>query len=90
MTNKSHSTVYTGVTNNLVRRVWEHQNKTADGFTKKYNCTKLVFFEHGNCIEGAIKREKEIKGWLRKKKNNLIEMNNPLWEDLGLKLDIID
>jgi putative endonuclease len=84
MANKTHSTLYTGVTNNLERRIYEHKNKIADGFTKKYNCTKLVYFEHSNSIEGAILREKEIKGWLRSKKNNLIETINTDWKDLSL------
>ena len=83
MTNKTHSTLYTGVTNNLQRRVFEHKNKMAVGFTKKYNCTKLVYFEHGNSIEGAISREKEIKGWLRTKKDALIATLNPEWNDLS-------
>ncbi len=85
ITNKTHSTLYTGVTNNLERRVWEHKNKAADSFTKKYNCTKLVYFEHGNGIEGAIAREKQIKGWLRIKKDALIKTINPEWKDLSLE-----
>ena len=86
MTNKTHSTLYTGVTNNLERRVYEHKNKIADGFTKKYNCTKLVYFEHGNNIEGAIVREKEIKGWVRSKKDELIKALNPELQDLSLNI----
>ena len=86
MTNKTHSALYTGVTNNLERRVFEHKNKMIDGFTKKYNCTELVYFECGNHIEGAITREKTIKGWTRIKKDRLIETMNPRWEDLSLSL----
>ncbi|MCW8818393.1 MAG: GIY-YIG nuclease family protein, partial [Ignavibacteriaceae bacterium] len=67
MTNKS-KTLYTGVTNNLVRRVYEHKNKLIEGFTKKYNINKLVYFELFDNPDDAIKREKQIKGWLRKKK----------------------
>jgi len=82
MTNKS-KTLYTGVTNNLTRRVYEHKNKLIDGFTKKYNIHKLVYFELFNNIEDAIRREKQIKGWIRKKKIDLIESMNPDWKDLS-------
>jgi putative endonuclease len=83
MTNKINSVLYVGVTNNLARRVYEHKNKLTDGFTKKYNINKLVFFEMTNDIKSAIAREKEIKGWLRIKKIKLIETVNPGWEDLS-------
>ena len=82
MTNKSR-TLYTGVTNNLRRRVFEHKHHSVDGFTKKYNITKLVYYEETNDIREAIAREKQIKGWLRKKKIALIEAMNPKWEDLS-------
>lgn len=82
MTNKS-KTLYVGVTNNLQRRVYEHKNKLIRGFTSKYNITKVVFFEVFNDIESAIRREKQIKGWLRKKKIDLIELMNPEWNDLS-------
>lgn len=82
MTNKS-KTLYVGVTNNLQRRVYEHKNKMIRGFTSKYNITKVVYFEVFNDIESAIKREKQIKGWLRKKKIDLIESMNPEWNDLS-------
>jgi putative endonuclease len=82
MTNKS-KTLYTGVTNNLVRRVYEHKNKLIEGFTKKYNINKLVHFELFDNPGDAIKREKQIKGWLRKKKIDLIESMNPEWKDLS-------
>jgi len=82
MTNRS-KTLYTGVTNDLIRRVCEHKNKIIDGFTKKYNITKLVFYEETNDIRTAIEREKQIKGWLRSKKIALIESVNPKWEDLS-------
>ncbi len=81
MTNLS-KTLYTGVTNNLDRRVYEHKNKLIEGFTKKYNITQLVYFEVFNNIEDAIRREKQIKGWVRKKKIALIESINPEWKDL--------
>jgi Predicted endonuclease containing a URI domain len=70
------------VTNDLKRWVFEHKNKTIDGFTKKYNCNKLVYYESFLSIETAIAREKTIKGWLRIKKINLIETKNPKWNDL--------
>ena len=82
MTNNS-KTLYTGVTNNLNRRVYEHKNKLIKGFTAKYNITKLVYFEIFNDINQAIAREKQIKGWLRKKKVYLIESVNPEWDDLS-------
>ena len=87
MTNKS-KTLYVGVTNNLQRRVYEHKNKTIQGFTSKYNITKVVYFEVFNDIESAIKREKQIKGWLRKKKIELIESMNLDWNDLSEEWDI--
>ncbi len=67
----------------MERRVWEHKNKTIEGFTKKYNMGKLVYFEETNDVGIAIGREKEIKGWLRKKKIQLIESMNPTWLDLS-------
>jgi putative endonuclease len=82
MTNRS-KTLYTGVTNDLMRRVYEHKNKMIEGFTKKYNITKLVYYEETNDIQVAISREKQIKGWLRGKKIALIESVNPKWNDLS-------
>jgi putative endonuclease len=82
MTNKS-KTLYTGVTDNLIRRVAEHKQGTIKGFTSKYQINKLVYFESGNNINEALYREKQIKGWLRKKKVALIEQENPEWNDLS-------
>jgi putative endonuclease len=82
MTNRS-KTLYAGVTNDLLRRIYEHKNKMVEGFTKKYNITKLVYYEDTNDVEEAIAREKQIKGWLRKKKIALIESINPEWKDLS-------
>ena len=82
MTNKSR-TLYIGVTNNLIRRVYEHKNKLIEGFTKKYNIQFLVYYESGLDINSAITREKEIKGWIRKKKIALIDSVNPQWKDLS-------
>jgi putative endonuclease len=83
MTNERNSVLYTGVTNDLERRIYEHKNKIIDGFTKKYNVTKLVYYEMTEDVTAAIAREKQIKGWLRKKKNALIESMNPMWKDLS-------
>jgi putative endonuclease len=82
----SNSTIYVGVTNNLKRRCFEHKNKLNEGFTKKYNIIKLVYFEHHTNINEAIKREKQIKKWNRAWKNALIEKENPNWEELFDKL----
>jgi putative endonuclease len=89
MTNKGNRVLYTGVTNDLQRRVYEHKNKLVKGFTKKYNVIKLVFYEVCNDIESAILREKQIKGWLRAKKIALIESMNPEWRDLSLDWNVI-
>jgi putative endonuclease len=86
MASKS-GTLYTGVTNNLERRVWEHRNNVIAGFTKKYSCHKLVYFEYFNSINDAIDREKQIKKWRREKKQNLIKTINPTWKDLSLEWD---
>ena len=82
ITNQS-KTLYTGVTNNLERRIYEHKQKLIPGFSSKYNLTKLVYFEVTQDIESAISREKQIKGWLRIKKKRLIESMNPAWKDLS-------
>lgn len=82
MTNHS-GTLYTGVTNDLERRVYEHKRKLVEGFTKRYNLTRLVYYEPTNNVEGAIRREKQIKGWLRRKKLALIQSMNPEWRDLS-------
>jgi putative endonuclease len=82
MANESRMT-YTGMTNSLQARVYQHKAKQIDGFTKRYNLTKLVHFEETDDVTAAIKREKEIKGWTRAKKTTLIEKDNPRWEDLA-------
>lgn len=82
MTNKINSVLYTGVTNDLNRRVFEHKNKLLEGFTKKYNIDKLVFYEAYDDINNAIAREKQIKGGSRAKKIQLIEEMNSKWDDL--------
>lgn len=83
LANKTRTTLYTGVTNNLARRMWEHRNEVIkDSFTAKYKVHDLVYYEAGESVEGAIAREKQIKGWNRKHKNKLVETINPKWEDL--------
>lgn len=84
MTNRPRSHVlYTGITGNLTRRVWEHKNKLVPGFTSRYNLTRLVYQECFCYPDAAINREKEIKGWRRSKKIKLIESMNPHWHDLA-------
>ena len=80
--NPSNTVVYIGVTSNLVKRVWEHKNHMADGFTDKYNVTKLVLFEVFEDINEAIKREKQLKNWHSEWKINLIKKENPNFKDL--------
>lgn len=82
MTNRTNTTLYTGVTSNLVKRVWQHKNKIADSFTSKYNITKLVYYEIFEGIEEAIKKEKQMKGGSRQDKIDLITKNNPDFKDL--------
>ncbi|MGD0271229.1 MAG: GIY-YIG nuclease family protein [Candidatus Sulfotelmatobacter sp.] len=84
MTNGPKSAVlYTGITGNLLYRVWQHKNKLISGFTSRYNLTQLVYYERFFYPDAAIAREKEIKGWRRSKKIKLIESMNPRWEDLA-------
>ena len=82
----THKTLYIGVTNNLARRMYEHKHKLINGFSKKYNLNKLVYFEQCNSINDAIKREKQLKNWHRGWKINLIESVNPEWNDLDADL----
>ncbi|MFN2187496.1 MAG: GIY-YIG nuclease family protein [Candidatus Promineifilaceae bacterium] len=79
----SSGTLYVGVTNDLARRVYQHKNKTPEGFTAKYDVSRLVYFEVHNDVREAIGREKQIKRWRREKKLKLIEAANPKWEDLS-------
>lgn len=84
LTNKHHTILYTGVTSDLKKRIWQHQNKEfLNSFTSKYNCDKLVYYESFIRIEEAIAREKQIKGGSRKAKELLINSLNSKWEDLG-------
>ena len=83
LTNWDDSVLYIGVTSNLTKRLYEHRNHLADGFTKKYNVHKLVYFEQTTDVNSAIAREKQLKGWTRKKKIDLISKTNPEWIDLS-------
>lgn len=83
MTNPGNRVIYTGITNDLQRRVSEHRAKLNPGFTSKYNVVKLVYFDVYRDVRQAIDREKTIKGWLRAKKIELIESVNPQWKDLS-------
>ena len=83
LSNWNDSVLYIGVTGNLPRRLYEHRNGLADGFTKKYNVHKLVYFEQTNDVYSAISREKQLKKWSRSKKNELIAKVNPQWADLS-------
>ena len=82
LTNWDNKVLYVGVTNDLNRRVYEHKHGLTEGFTRKYNVHKLVYYEVSEEIESAILREKQIKGGSRQKKNELVERFNPKWEDL--------
>ncbi len=82
LANKRNGTIYTGVTSNLRKRIFEHKSNAVEGFTKKYNVHLLVYYEVGETMMGAIEREKQIKAGSRKKKLLLIEKDNPLWRDL--------
>ena len=85
LTNWNNQVMYVGVTNDLERRIYEHKNKLVDGFTKKYNVEKLVYFETTSDVLVAIEREKQIKKWRREKKNQLVVEMNPEWKDLSLE-----
>ena len=82
MANK-HRTIYTGMTNDLQKRVYQHKTKSIPGFTGRYGVVNLVYYESTNDVHVAIAREKQIKGWLRSKKVALIESMNPQWRDLA-------
>jgi putative endonuclease len=86
LANKKNGTLYIGVTNDLVKRVFEHKNDLVEGFTKKYGVHQLVYFEQTSDITSAITREKQIKKWRRQWKIELIEEKNPEWKDLFLDL----
>ena len=85
LTNRTDSVLYVGVTNDLRRRLFEHQNELADGYTKRYHVHKLVYFATTTDVKAAIEREKQIKSWSRARKNALVKTMNPKWEDLSLE-----
>lgn len=82
MTNRKNGVLYTGVTSNLPGRVWQHRTGAVEGFTKRYRCTRLVWFEFHDDVQDARQRELRIKEWQRKWKIELIEVLNPKWDDL--------
>ena len=86
ITNKRNTVLYIGVTNNLTRRMYEHKEKLIAGFSEKYNCNKLVWYEHTNSIESAIVKEKQMEIWKREYKENVINGMNPQWKDLSEEL----
>lgn len=83
LTNWNDRVIYTGVTNDLQRRLYEHKHELADGFTKRYHIHKLVYFETTSDVYAAIEREKQIKSWTRAAKNALVDTMNPDWKDLS-------
>lgn len=83
LTNWNDRVIYTGITNDLQRRLYEHKQELADGFTKRYHVHKLVYFETTSDVRAAIEREKQIKSWSRASKNALVETTNPDWKDLS-------
>ena len=83
LTNWNNKVMYIGMTNNLERRLYEYRHHLADGFTNQYNVNKLVYYESTTDVKAAIAREKQLKGWLRAKKNALVERLNPTWRDLS-------
>lgn len=87
ITNWNRKVVYIGVTNDLYKRLYQHKNKLIEGFTKKYKVNKLVYFETTEDIRLAITREKQLKDWIRKKKNDLVITLNPEWKDLGSEIN---
>ncbi len=88
LTNWNNKVMYVGMTNNLVRRVYEHKSEAVKGFTEKYKAHKLVYFEETSDVHAAIAREKEIKRWRREKKNALVFQGNPTWRDLSADLGL--
>ena len=84
LANWNDSVLYIGVTSNLPNRLYQHKHGLADGFTKKYNVHKLVYYEEAPYLQSAIAREKQLKGWTRAKKNALVSAMNPTWRDLSL------
>jgi putative endonuclease len=82
VSNRSRTVLYTGMTKSLERRLWFHTNAKPNSFVRRYRCDRLVYYESFNTARDAISREKEIKGWRREKKNELVRTSNPSWKDL--------
>ena len=87
LSNWDDSVLYIGVTSNLPKRLYEHRNGLADGFTKKYNVHKLLYYEETSYMRSALEREKQLKRWTRAKKNALIQTRTPNWKDLSVDWD---
>lgn len=83
LTNKNNTVIYIGFTSNLIKRIYQHKTKTFQGFTRRYNCYKLVYFEVFSNADDGIQREKQLKAGNRKRKEKLIQQENPNWEDLS-------
>ena len=83
VTTRNHSVLFTGVTNRLSRRTWQHREAIKAGFASKYQCKKLIYYEHYHDVRDAIARESQLKKWSRAKKISLVDRLNPRWEDLG-------
>lgn len=83
LANQKNGTLYIGLTSDIIKRIWQHQNDLIDGFTKKYSIHRLVYFEEVGDVRSAISREKQLKGWKRCWKIELIEQNNPNWDNLS-------
>jgi putative endonuclease len=90
MANQNNNVLYTGITKNITRRVAEHKAKVHKGFTCRYNCEKLVYYEMYNLVTDAITREKQLKNWQRKWKNHLVNEENPEWRDLSEEVGVDD
>ncbi|MBM4348320.1 MAG: GIY-YIG nuclease family protein [Deltaproteobacteria bacterium] len=87
LTNKTNRVLYIGVTNDLERRIFEHKNKLVEGFSKKYNLNKLIYYEVTTDVRSALEREKQLKNWHRDWKLNLVKNFNPEWKDLAGKFE---
>ena len=90
MTNQANKVMYVGMTNDLVRRIYQHRNRILEGFTSRYHVDKLVYYEETSNVRAAIEREKEIKKWRREKKNTLVMKDNPNWVDLADRIGLPD
>lgn len=89
LASRPNGALYIGVTSDLIRRIWQHRNEQADGHTKKYGIHRLVYYEIFDSAEEAIKREKRLKKWTRAMKNDLVDHQNPLWEDIYPAIAVI-